>query len=49
MSDWFYYVDGELDDASPEERAHLAAEAEEEWRAEEEATELEDRDRAERA
>lgn len=46
MSDWLYYVDGELDDVSPEERAALAAEAAEEWRAEEEQTEAEDRDRA---
>jgi hypothetical protein len=48
MSDPFYYVDGELDDLAPEERAALAREAAEEWQAEEEANELADKDRAER-
>jgi hypothetical protein len=48
MADPFWYVDGALDDVSPEERAALAAEAAEEWRAEEEANELAEKDRAER-
>lgn len=48
MSDAFYYVDGELDDLAPEERAHLAAEASEEWREDEEVLEQMDKDRAER-
>jgi hypothetical protein len=48
VSDWLYMVDGELDDVSPEERAALAREAAEEWRAEEEANEQADKDRAER-
>jgi hypothetical protein len=43
--DW---VDGELDDVSPEERAALAREAAEEWQAEELQTEREDAQRAER-
>ena len=41
-------VDGELDDVSPEEHAHLAAEASEEWREDEEVLERMERDRAER-
>jgi hypothetical protein len=43
-----YWVDGEADDLAPEERAALAAEAREEWQAEEEANEMADKDRAER-
>ncbi len=48
MSDPYWYVDGELDDVSPEERAALAREAALEWAAEEEQTEAEDARRAER-
>jgi hypothetical protein len=44
----YRWVDGELDDLAPEERAALAREAEAEWLAEEEANEQADRDRAER-
>ncbi len=47
MADW-YWIDGELDDVSPEERAALAREAALEWAAEEEQTEAEDKRRAER-
>ncbi len=39
MSDPYWYIDGELDDLSPEERAALAKEAAEEWQAEEIASE----------
>ena len=43
--DW---VDGELDDVSPGERAALAKEAAEEWQAEEIANEQADKDADER-
>jgi hypothetical protein len=48
VSDPFYYVDGELDDVSPEERRALAAEAAAEWQADELANEAEDAAREER-
>ncbi len=43
MSDPYWYVDGEWDDVSPEERAALAKEAREEWEAEELAIEAEEK------
>ncbi len=43
MSAPYWFIDGELDDISPEERAALAKEAAEEWQAEEIANEAEEK------